>query len=290
MSLFTRDFQVGSIRGYRSAISATLEHTGRHIGRNKDLSDLLTSLARERPTQHRLVPAWDLALVLKVLTGHPFEPALKADLKFLGYKTAFLLALATASRVSELHAIDVETIRFGEEWSDVSFAPCIGFLSKTQSPEDTQRALARISVKSLGEAVDDRMSEDRTLCPVRALRYYLDRTAKNRRTKKRLFLSTLAPFQEVTSITLSKWITKTVKVCYSISTKEDRAHAQIRAHDIRGLATSWAFKNNVPLLDVMKAGTWKKHTTFTEFYLKDLTSIQEGLRSLGTLSVAQHRV
>jgi hypothetical protein len=89
------------------------------------------------------------------------------------------------------------------------------------------------------------------------------------------------PFQE---------ITKTVKVCYSLSTKEDRAHAHIRAHDIRGLATSWAFKNNVPLLDVIRAGTWKKHTIFTEFYLKDLTSIQEGLRSLGTLTVAQQRV
>jgi hypothetical protein len=51
-----------------------------------------------------------------------------------------------------------------------------------------------------------------------------------------------------------------------------------------------AFKNNVPLLEVMKAGTWKKHTTFTDFYLKDLTSLQNGLRSLGTLSVAQHIV
>jgi hypothetical protein len=87
----------------------------------------------------------------------------------LGYKTALLLALATASRVSELHAIDVETIHFDEEWSDVSVAPSVGFLSKTQCPGDTQRALTRISVKSLGEAVDDRMSEGRTLCPVRAL-------------------------------------------------------------------------------------------------------------------------
>jgi hypothetical protein len=56
------------------------------------------------------------------------------------------------------------------------------------------------------------------------------------------------------------------------------------------LATSWAFKNNVLLLDVMRDGTWKKHTTFTEFYLKDLIAILEGLQSLGTLSVAQQRV
>jgi hypothetical protein len=109
---------------------------------------------------------------------------MNADLKFLGYKTAFLLALATASRVSELHAIDVDTIRLGEAYSDVSFAPSLGFLSKTQSLEDTQRALARITVKSLCEAVDDRMSEDRKLCQIRALRFYLERTANHRRTKK----------------------------------------------------------------------------------------------------------
>jgi hypothetical protein len=40
----------------------------------------------------------------------------------------------------------------------------------------------------------------------------------------------------------------------------------------------------------LKAGTWKKHTMFTDFYLKDLTALQNGLRSLGTLSVAQHKV
>jgi hypothetical protein len=113
-----------------------------------------------------LIPAWDLALVLKVLTGYPFEPAM--NMKFLGYKTAFLLALATASRVSKLYAIDVETIRVGEAYADVSFAPSVGFLSKTQSPEDTQRALARIT---LCEAVDNRMSDDRKLCLIRILRF-----------------------------------------------------------------------------------------------------------------------
>jgi hypothetical protein len=84
---------------------------------------------------------------------------MKADLKFLGYKTAFLLALTTASRVSELHAIDVRLYVLASRMPMSPFAPSLGFLSNTQTPEDTQRTLARIYVKSLWcEAVDDRMS------------------------------------------------------------------------------------------------------------------------------------
>jgi integrase len=290
LHLFGKGFEVGTVRGYRCAIAATLKHTGRSIGTDKNLTDLLTNLALERPAHKRSVPAWDLALVLKALTRPPYEPLNKADMKYLSFKTAFLLALATGSRVSELHAIDVRTIRFSEGRQEVSFAPAIQFLSKTQNPEDVQRALARISVKSLTDFVDEQMQEDRSLCPVRALRYYLDKTNNVRRASIRLFISCLAPHAEITKATLSAWIKRTVKLAYQLSPDEDRAFAQVRAHDIRGLAASWAFKNSVPLIDVLRAGTWKNHTTFTSFYLKDVTSIQDGLRSLGTLSVAQQRI
>jgi integrase len=290
LSLFGRGYEVGTIRGYRCAIASTLKHCGRSIGTNTDVTDLISSLALERPAHQRTVPAWDLALVLKALTEPPFEPLERADMKILSYKTAFLLALATGSRVSELHAIDEKSIAFSEGHLEVSFAPAIQFLSKTQKAEDVQRALTRISVKSLSAFVDDRMREDRTLCPVRALRFYMNKTKHVRKGSTRLFLSFFAPHAEVTKATLSTWIKRTVKLAYRHSPGNDNAFGQIRAHDVRGLATSWAFKNSVPLVDVLRAGSWKNHTTFTNFYLKDLTSIQDGLRSLGTLSVAQQRV
>jgi hypothetical protein len=49
IELFNKTFSVGSIRGYRSAISRTLKHFGRDIGGNKNISDLLSSMAIERP-------------------------------------------------------------------------------------------------------------------------------------------------------------------------------------------------------------------------------------------------
>ena len=53
------------------------------------------------------VPSWDLDVVLGALNSPPFEPLGGADLKWLSIKTAFLLAVTSARRVSELHALSV---------------------------------------------------------------------------------------------------------------------------------------------------------------------------------------
>jgi hypothetical protein len=143
-----------------------------------------------------------------------------------------------------------------------------------------------MKIVSLSTMVDD--PDDKKLCPVRALRFYLERTKRYRNaTSRRLFVSTIAPYSGVTTTTLSKWIKEAVKLSYAQDASDDRQHAQIRAHDLRGMATTLAFNNNATLTEVMRAASWKRHTTFSDFYLKDLTSINDGLRSLGTLSVAR---
>jgi hypothetical protein len=60
LDLLNKNFSVGSIRGYRSAISSTLKHFGRDIGNNKDITDLLSSLSVDRPRVTRTMPSWDL--------------------------------------------------------------------------------------------------------------------------------------------------------------------------------------------------------------------------------------
>jgi integrase len=61
----------------------------------------------ERPKQRRLVPAWELGIVLKALQLSPFEPLNLISFKFLTYRCCFRLALATGRRRSELHALSV---------------------------------------------------------------------------------------------------------------------------------------------------------------------------------------
>ena len=87
-----------TIDGYRMAIVDTLGPTGRHISQSSILNKLLSSFHRDR------LPKWNLSVVLNELTKAPFEPMKDTDLKHLILKTAFLLALASGKRRSEIHA------------------------------------------------------------------------------------------------------------------------------------------------------------------------------------------
>ena len=53
---------------------------------------------------NRSIPTWDLSLVLLGLTKPPFELLSEAPLKWLIYKTVYLLALASVKRRSKIHA------------------------------------------------------------------------------------------------------------------------------------------------------------------------------------------
>ena len=93
-----------TIDGYRTAIVDTLGPTAHHIAHNADLHRLLSSFHRDRHKSSRNLPRWNLSVVLNELTKAPFEPMKDTDLKHLTLKTAFLLALASSKRRSEIHA------------------------------------------------------------------------------------------------------------------------------------------------------------------------------------------
>jgi hypothetical protein len=77
---------------------------GSEFGQNEYISLLVRSFSLERPKQNKLVPQWNLGLVLDSLSSPPFEPAEEVDLRFLYYKCCFLLALASGRRRSEIPA------------------------------------------------------------------------------------------------------------------------------------------------------------------------------------------
>ena len=93
-----------TIDGYRTAIVDTLGPTGHHIAQSLDLHRLLSSFYRDHPKSSRNLSKWNLSVVLNELTKAPFEPMKDTDLKHLTLKTAFLLALASGKRRSEIRA------------------------------------------------------------------------------------------------------------------------------------------------------------------------------------------
>ena len=66
---------------------------------------LLRSFSRSVDPVELRPPAWDIALVLQSLTGAPYEPLRTCDERFLAQKMLFLLPLAWAKRIGELHAL-----------------------------------------------------------------------------------------------------------------------------------------------------------------------------------------
>ena len=66
---------------------------------------LLSSFSRSVDPVELRPSAWDVSLVLQSLTGAPYEPLRTCDERFLCQKTLFLLALASAKRIGELHAL-----------------------------------------------------------------------------------------------------------------------------------------------------------------------------------------
>jgi hypothetical protein len=96
-----------TLKGYVAAISAC--HRGftvHSLGKDRRIVQFLRGAFRIRPPIKPIVPSWDLHVVLQALAGAPFEPLNSASLKYLTFKTAFLLAITSAARVSELQALD----------------------------------------------------------------------------------------------------------------------------------------------------------------------------------------
>ena len=282
-----KNLQPSTIDGYRSAIADKLGNTTVNISKDENLTRLLDR-HRDRPKGRRGIPSWNLSLVLHQLTKAPFELLRDASLKHLTFKTVFLLALGSGKRRSEIHAWQHRNIRHQSDWSKVSLIPSPSFLSKNQLAKEGPESVAPVVIPALAPTLDKSLKSDRSLCPVRALRYYLDRTSDLRQHKELVFVSFKKGFdKDISPATISSWIKQTVILCYELSDHQAHTLYQVKAHDVRAFAASKAFQSGVSLEQILAACHWKSHNTFTQFYLKDVAWADSELYHLGPVVAAQ---
>ena len=283
-----RKLKPGTIDGYRSAIAVKLGNSTINAIKDENLTRLLDSFHRDRPNGRRSIPSWNLSLVLHQLTKASFEPLKEASLKHLTFKTVFLLALGSGKRRSEIHAWLHKNIRHQSDWSKVSLYPSTSFLSKNQLAKEGPDSVAPVFIPALAPTLDKSLKSDRSLCPVRALRYYLDRTSDLRQNKELVFVSFKKGFdKDISPATISSWIKQTMILCYELSDQEALTLHQIKAHDVRNFAASKAFQSGISLEQILSACHWKSHNTFTQFYLKDVAWADTELFHLGPVLAAQ---
>lgn len=105
-SLYNAGLKYRTIAGYRSMLSVLLPQVDKFpIGQHPDVIRLLKGVFNTRPPEIRLVPEWDLKQVLDSLCEAPFEPMLKASLKYITWKSVFLTAISTFRRCSDIQAL-----------------------------------------------------------------------------------------------------------------------------------------------------------------------------------------
>lgn len=265
---YDKNLCTSTIRTVRSAVSSTLKQLG-----GPDLSevvlirDLLRGLALKDHKSPRRTPSWDLFLVLSSLRSAPFEPLRSIDLKFLTWKTAFLITLASgrrSSEVSNLSGLDSEVVWEKDGSVSLHFLP--EFLAKNQTPGDPNPV---VSIKPLSSILcpDD---EDHCLCPVRSLKRYRKFTRTLRSpSQRKLFISMNPSYsKDLSKASVARWLRMVIVRAYS-STPSDSLLSP-RAHETRAWSTSLAFKETHKLEDILKAAYWRSRNSFISHYLRDI--------------------
>ena len=167
----------------------------------------------QRPRVTPVLPQWDLGIVLEALSKPPYEPLREASFKHLTLKTVFLLAMASAGRRSELHALrfDQNYIQFKPKGTGVTLYLSREFMRKNQKPN-------QVTDPWYIPAVPTGKSEfGAPNCPVRALRYYHRYLTEHpepelRKDRRRLFvhIKDNNAGKELSASTISRWICTTI--------------------------------------------------------------------------------
>ena len=221
----------------------------------------------------------------------PFEPMRTAQMKYVTWKTAFLVCLASAARCSEIHAISYNSLKFQEKYMWAEMEPVPEFKSKTSNRDGLSQRDEILKIPALAPLVGHDLPEDRSLCPVRALKIYRARTEQMRGQKnlRKLFISYKPGFnKDIQLLTFSSWIRCLIRDAYFKAPNSTIQLTGVNPHEIRALSASVAWKANIPIVEIMRSCQWKNHTTFTDHYLRDLSMVQGDLHSLGKLVVAQN--
>ena len=190
---------------------------------------------------------WNPQLVIDYLREQ--EPLVQLSLKMLTLKCSMLLLLATCSRQQRLLSMKRSNIKFEIDGS-VSIR-----VDSVQKHSSRGRSLEVIRLKQF--------TQDKTVCVVRTLRTYIDRTKDISDAGDSLLCSFKPPYRGIGTQTLARW------------TKDIMSRAGIdisvyKAHSTRGASASGLAQAGVPLDQILKLGSWSDISTFKMFYLRSL--------------------
>ena len=218
-------------------------------------------IERRKGLTRSLVPPWSLELVLAALKKAPYEPLRLADNKHLTWKVSFLVAITSARRASEIHALRVDSPYLAFSSTTVTLFTDLGFLPKVPSQF---HASTPIELPALHDEDDGSL---RLLCVRRALKYYVERVRAYRQPgETQLFVcyGSEKKGRGVSKQRISKWLVECIGSAYE--SVGEAPPAGVKGHQTRGQATSWAGLSGADPRTICNAATWASANTFAKHY------------------------
>ena len=276
--LFSQNKKVNTILVHKASIYSVLKLLNPPTAiQESTLHNVIRRMNILRPREQEVLLRWHRSVVLKGLMKPPFAingTDRHISLELLSYKTAFLVALASGARGSELvalsrasHNLEFTTLASGAKQVSIRMVP--KFIPKNQRPE-----IIPEPIKFPGMAHLFPNEPERLLCPVWALGLYIVKSAERAQNDplEKLFVR-FTPETQLFTTHFRRWVAETIRLTYENSSQSDLP--KIRAHDVRGISASIAFYRNTPLKELCGLIGWKSSNVFVCHYLRDMVADTE---------------
>ena len=281
ISMFERGALPATIKVHRAAILSVLIHTKPDISDSVIIKNCLRTFEIEKPRKTRVLPKFDINLVLWQLLKPPFTSEdgrsdRDIPLDIFVCKLSFILALACGSRSSEIHAFSRapgSISRISErEGTTLHISTFPGFLAKNDRPD---KVPVPVRIPSMFQLIG-RTDAERFWCPVRAIDIYLNRTQGPEYSEEDVrLLRHPNPKVSTTKGHVALWIRRAVSLAYdSAGRGGDDPH--VNAHEVRAIAHSLSAYNGASLQEVLDGGRWTGEQSFFKHYLRDMSSALSG--------------
>ena len=240
-----------------------LEKLSQHVW----VKDFLKGAKRQCPRLKNPLPKWNLQLVLQSMRGHPFEPMNGNRLGWVTWKTAFIVGITTARRVGEVQALSVSDryLQITPEGVRLRLNPF--FVPKVNTRANRE---SEIFMTPFCPVTDpDSRNTLHLVCSCRAIRKYVEITKPFRRTDQFFVCYDGAKKgQAAHKTTIARWMRRGIQEAYRARGMDPPA--DLRAHQVRGMAATWAQFNHTNLTDICQAATWSSGCTFAKHYQLNL--------------------
>ena len=171
----------------------------------------------------------------------------------------FLTALATGARRSELWALEDNIKQVQKDPLEVEIPFREDFVTKTHFTRKDGKVVKCLQVPALSGLGHE------NICPVACLYTYREKVKSLRKPDcSSLFVPLNLESSRMTKQFVSAHVIKAINKAYTQSGLPSPPN--VRAHDVRGVASSLRVQVGSSLDDVMQAGHWSNPSTFFKFY------------------------